>query len=198
MPDEGIEPPTFGLQNRCSTAELIRHARDHPFSPSRGRASIRGGGAVACRRPFFATVAMVTVASSRCFPERDNSKGARDEAGQIWIARSVAPAARGVRVPRSRRRPRAARQQRSGVPGRSRSGSRCPAGRRPLSFRSGARAGSRLQPRSALRTGEPLPAVRALLRRHGRLDFSRVRCCMDAERPARPAGAATRERGRGL
>ena len=24
MPDEGIEPPTFGLQNRCSTAELIR------------------------------------------------------------------------------------------------------------------------------------------------------------------------------
>ena len=25
MPDEGIEPPTFGLQNRCSTAELIRH-----------------------------------------------------------------------------------------------------------------------------------------------------------------------------
>ena len=27
VPDEGIEPPTFGLQNRCSTAELIRHAR---------------------------------------------------------------------------------------------------------------------------------------------------------------------------
>ena len=26
VPDEGIEPPTFGLQNRCSTAELIRHA----------------------------------------------------------------------------------------------------------------------------------------------------------------------------
>src|SRR6476620_7587807 len=25
VPDEGIEPPTFGLQNRCSTAELIRH-----------------------------------------------------------------------------------------------------------------------------------------------------------------------------
>src|SRR5580693_10210338 len=24
VPDEGIEPPTFGLQNRCSTAELIR------------------------------------------------------------------------------------------------------------------------------------------------------------------------------
>ena len=26
VPDEGIEPPTFGLQNRCSTAELIRPA----------------------------------------------------------------------------------------------------------------------------------------------------------------------------
>ena len=25
VPDEGIEPPTNGLQNRCSTAELIRH-----------------------------------------------------------------------------------------------------------------------------------------------------------------------------
>lgn len=24
VPDEGIEPPTFGLQNRCSTAELNR------------------------------------------------------------------------------------------------------------------------------------------------------------------------------
>ena len=26
MPAEGIEPPTFGLQNRCSTAELSRQA----------------------------------------------------------------------------------------------------------------------------------------------------------------------------
>jgi hypothetical protein len=26
VPDEGIEPPTNGLQNRCSTAELIRRA----------------------------------------------------------------------------------------------------------------------------------------------------------------------------
>jgi hypothetical protein len=24
VPDEGFEPPTFGLQNRCSTTELIR------------------------------------------------------------------------------------------------------------------------------------------------------------------------------
>ena len=24
VPDDGIEPPTFGLQNHCSTAELIR------------------------------------------------------------------------------------------------------------------------------------------------------------------------------
>ena len=28
MPAEGIEPPTFGLQNRCSTAELSRHLVD--------------------------------------------------------------------------------------------------------------------------------------------------------------------------
>ena len=27
VPAEGIEPPTFGLQNRCSTAELIRRFR---------------------------------------------------------------------------------------------------------------------------------------------------------------------------
>ena len=26
VPDEGIEPPTFGLQNRCTTAVLIRRA----------------------------------------------------------------------------------------------------------------------------------------------------------------------------
>ena len=26
VPVEGIEPPTFGLQNRCSTAELNRHS----------------------------------------------------------------------------------------------------------------------------------------------------------------------------
>jgi hypothetical protein len=25
VPGEGIEPPTNGLQNRCSTAELTRH-----------------------------------------------------------------------------------------------------------------------------------------------------------------------------
>ena len=28
VPGEGIEPPTFGLQNRCSTAELTRPAQD--------------------------------------------------------------------------------------------------------------------------------------------------------------------------
>ena len=27
VPAEGIEPPTFGLQNRCSTAELSRLRR---------------------------------------------------------------------------------------------------------------------------------------------------------------------------
>jgi hypothetical protein len=34
VPDEGIEPPTFGLQNRCSTAELIR--RRIPWNPEWG------------------------------------------------------------------------------------------------------------------------------------------------------------------
>ena len=29
VPDEGIEPPTFGLQNRCSTAELIRRFKPY-------------------------------------------------------------------------------------------------------------------------------------------------------------------------
>jgi hypothetical protein len=27
VPGEGIEPPTFGLQNRCSTAELTRQIK---------------------------------------------------------------------------------------------------------------------------------------------------------------------------
>ena len=30
VPDEGIEPPTFGLQNRCSTAELSRQGQEFP------------------------------------------------------------------------------------------------------------------------------------------------------------------------
>ena len=29
VPDEGIEPPTFGLQNRCTTAVLIRRRDPH-------------------------------------------------------------------------------------------------------------------------------------------------------------------------
>ena len=28
VPDEGLEPPTFGLQNRCTTAVLTRHERN--------------------------------------------------------------------------------------------------------------------------------------------------------------------------
>jgi hypothetical protein len=35
VPDEGIEPPTFGLQNRCTTAVLIR--RNPPLSPRQRR-----------------------------------------------------------------------------------------------------------------------------------------------------------------
>jgi hypothetical protein len=35
VPDEGIEPPTFGLQNRCSTAELIRRLGGFALPASR-------------------------------------------------------------------------------------------------------------------------------------------------------------------
>ena len=28
MPGEGFEPPTFGLQNRCTTTVLTRHFKD--------------------------------------------------------------------------------------------------------------------------------------------------------------------------
>ena len=41
MPDEGIEPPTFGLQNRCSTAELIRRLQA-AFALSASRAARKG------------------------------------------------------------------------------------------------------------------------------------------------------------
>jgi hypothetical protein len=34
MPGEGFEPPAFGLQNRCSTAELTRLRRSVWFGPS--------------------------------------------------------------------------------------------------------------------------------------------------------------------
>ena len=43
VPDEGIEPPTFGLQNRCSTAELIR--RRIPRNPEWGNRRSLGFGA---------------------------------------------------------------------------------------------------------------------------------------------------------
>ena len=43
VPVEGIEPPTFGLQNRCSTAELNRH-RDGAFRVGFGLSSRRGQG----------------------------------------------------------------------------------------------------------------------------------------------------------
>ena len=41
VPDEGIEPPTFGLQNRCSTAELIRRLGE--FALPASRAARKGG-----------------------------------------------------------------------------------------------------------------------------------------------------------
>jgi hypothetical protein len=42
VPDEGIEPPTFGLQNRCSTAELIRRFGGFCATSEPSRAQERG------------------------------------------------------------------------------------------------------------------------------------------------------------
>ena len=42
VPDEGIEPPTFGLQNRCSTAELIRRFDGFCAISEASRAQERG------------------------------------------------------------------------------------------------------------------------------------------------------------
>jgi hypothetical protein len=57
VPDEGIEPPTFGLQNRCSTAELIRRfggfcAISEPSRAQGRRVSSRPGGDGRRPRPF--------------------------------------------------------------------------------------------------------------------------------------------------
>jgi hypothetical protein len=41
VPVERIELPTFGLQNRCSTAELNRHLFDFTFLSSEDRSQIR-------------------------------------------------------------------------------------------------------------------------------------------------------------
>jgi hypothetical protein len=41
VPAEGIEPPTFGLQNRCSTAELSRHANKVRYLSGRLSAKTR-------------------------------------------------------------------------------------------------------------------------------------------------------------
>ena len=38
MPGEGIEPPTFGLQNRCTTAVLTRRDGSHTPPYMRGEA----------------------------------------------------------------------------------------------------------------------------------------------------------------
>ena len=56
VPDEGIEPPTFGLQNRCSTAELIRRFQSG-FALSASRPTRKGAfqpkpaGTVGAQRP---------------------------------------------------------------------------------------------------------------------------------------------------
>ena len=50
VPDEGIEPPTFGLQNRCSTAELTRRFQWALLCRRRGwiRRASRLGAARVC------------------------------------------------------------------------------------------------------------------------------------------------------
>ncbi len=35
LPDEGFEPPAFGLQNRCTTPVLIRHRRGKAYDRNR-------------------------------------------------------------------------------------------------------------------------------------------------------------------
>ena len=68
VPGEGIEPPTFGLQNRCSTAELTRHktrkwrissaASAVPGRDRNGGKSVPGGAPCYRRRPFGASAAV--------------------------------------------------------------------------------------------------------------------------------------------
>jgi hypothetical protein len=56
VPAEGIEPPTFGLQNRCSTAELSRHSpllalpHHQITSPKRPQRDIADVPSDACKR----------------------------------------------------------------------------------------------------------------------------------------------------
>ena len=77
VPDEGIEPPTFGLQNRCSTAELIRRfggfcAISDP-SRAQGRASGRAGRD--SRRPRAMRGQRLVHAGPRGHGDRDEREG---------------------------------------------------------------------------------------------------------------------------
>ena len=60
VPDEGIEPPTFGLQNRCSTAELIRRSGrllryQRAGLRARARFHMKPAGTVGAQGPSTAT-----------------------------------------------------------------------------------------------------------------------------------------------
>src|SRR3546814_6712354 len=48
VPGEGIEPPTFGLQNRCTTAVLTRPGPRFPRSLRQGQEAAVSAGVRAC------------------------------------------------------------------------------------------------------------------------------------------------------
>ena len=46
VPAEGFEPPTYGLQNRCTTTVLSRHFEDTASGPLTAYSTAAGGGAI--------------------------------------------------------------------------------------------------------------------------------------------------------
>src|ERR1700721_382587 len=46
LPAEGFEPPTYGLQNRCTTTVLSRHFEDTAGGPLTHYSTAAGGGAI--------------------------------------------------------------------------------------------------------------------------------------------------------
>jgi hypothetical protein len=46
VPAEGFEPPTYGLQNRCTTTVLSRHFKDTATGRMRGHSTAAGSGAI--------------------------------------------------------------------------------------------------------------------------------------------------------
>jgi hypothetical protein len=46
VPAEGFEPPTYGLQNRCTTTVLSRHFEDTASGPLTAYSTAAGSGAI--------------------------------------------------------------------------------------------------------------------------------------------------------